>query len=116
MFLITAAGTGWRMMDRSGQYESRIEFEGGRNPEEFGFQSRLDLIEHAVSNPERTGFDHNGWKIEATFKPVQGGGGVGVDLSPADGRYDVNVMVNGGWSGVGDGGSGRRVSRLSVGL
>jgi predicted Ser/Thr protein kinase len=120
LFLITAAGTSWRMANRWGHYETSMEFEGGRNPEEFGFQSRLDLIEHAVSNPERTGFDairllsnsqgayyrkltrgqiyaavHNGWRIEATFKPVLGAGGVGVDLSPADGRYDVNVMMNG---------------------
>jgi predicted Ser/Thr protein kinase len=119
VFLVTAAGAGWRLAERWEHYESRVEFEGGRNPEEFGFQSRLDLVEHAVSNPERTGFDavrlltgsqgfyyrkltraqiyaavHNGWKMEATLRPVQGAAGLGVDLSPADGRYDVNVIVN----------------------
>jgi hypothetical protein len=117
--VLTAAGTGLRLADRLGRYESRIEFEGGRDPEEFGFQSHLDLIERAVRNRERTGFDairllskdqghyyrkltraqayaavRNGWKIEIIMKPVQGSGGAGIDLTTADGRYDVDVMLN----------------------
>jgi predicted Ser/Thr protein kinase len=119
MLLVTAAGTGWRLTERWGRYESRIEFEGGRDPEEFGFQSHLDLIEHAVRNRERTGYDairllskdqgyyyrkltraqayaavRKGWKIEVIMKPVQGAGGTGIDLTPAGGRYDVEVMLN----------------------
>lgn len=130
ILLVTAAGTGWRLVDRWGRYESNIEFEGGRNPEEFGFQSHLDLIEHAVRNQERTGYDairllskdqgyyyrkltraqayaavRKGWKIEVVMKPVEGAGGTGIDLTPADGRYDLEVMLNA---------SGRQVVQLAT--
>jgi predicted Ser/Thr protein kinase len=102
-----------------GSYESVIEFSGGRNPEEFGFLPRLDIVEHAVYNSDRTGFEairlitneqgyyyhkltraqayaamRKGWKLEATMKSVEGGGAVDIDLSPAAGRYDIGVLRN----------------------
>jgi hypothetical protein len=102
-----------------GSYESVIEFAGGRDPEEFGFQSIRDLTERAVSNSQRTGFDaisllsndqgtyyrkltnaqayaavRKGWKLDVTMMPVEGGGGAGLDLAPAGVRYTVSVYRN----------------------
>lgn len=118
--LLVLIATGWRLWDRGwGTGEAVIEFTGGRNPEDFGFRPHLDVVARAVHNSERTGFDairllssdqgayyrklsrsqayaaaRKGWTIEATMKPVQGLGGVGIDLTPAGGRYDINVFLN----------------------
>jgi len=119
LLLLIAAG-GWRLLDRGwGPYERIVEFTGGRDPEEFGFRSRLDLVERALHNPEGTGFDairllstdqgyyyrkltraqayaavREGWKLEATMKPIEGWGAAAIELTPAGGRYDVTVMRN----------------------
>jgi predicted Ser/Thr protein kinase len=118
LLLLIAAG--WRVRNRAwGSYENVIEFAGGRDPEDFGFRSRLDLTEHAVYNPERTGYDairllsddqgyyyrklthaqayaamRKGWKLEATMKPFEGQGCAGIELTPAGIRYSVCVMRN----------------------
>jgi len=119
MLLLLITG-GWRLWDRGwGAYEAVIEFAGGGNPEDFGFRPRLDVVERAGHNPERTGYDgirlltsdqghyyhklaraqayaamRKGWKIDATMKPVEGSGGAGIDLTPAGGRYDINIFQN----------------------
>lgn len=118
--LILFAAVGWRLLDRGwGPYESVIEFTGGRDPEEFGFRSHLDLVERALRNPEGTGFDairllsadqgfyyrklthaqpyaavRKGWKLEATMKPIEGEGAAVIELTPAGDRYDITVMRN----------------------
>lgn len=107
--LLLAAAPGWRLLDRGwGPYDNTVEFSGGRNPEEFGFLPRLDIVEHAVYNPERTGFDsirlitndqgqyyhklthaqayatvRKGWKLETTMKAVEGAGSVDLDSTLA---------------------------------
>ena len=118
--LLIFIAAGWRFWDHGwGTYENVIEFAGARNPEDFGFHSRLDLVEHAVHNPERTGYDairllsedqgyyyrklthaqcyaalSKGWTLEAVVKAVEGQGCAGLDLTPAPVRYAVCVMRN----------------------
>jgi tRNA A-37 threonylcarbamoyl transferase component Bud32 len=131
--LLLAALTGWYMLDRGwGPYERVVEFSGGRDPEEFGFRPRLDVVEHVVFNQERTGFDsirllsndqgeyyrkltraqvyaamRKGWKIEATMKAVEGAGAAQVDLSPAGPRYAITLLRPG---------SGRQVVQLTTAI
>ncbi len=119
LLLLIAAG-GWTLLNRGwGSYDSVIEFSGGRDPEEFGFHPRLDLVERAVYNQERTGFDsirlitndqgfyyhklthaqvyaamRKGWTLEATMQAVEGGGAAGIDLTPAGGRYGIGILIS----------------------
>jgi hypothetical protein len=100
-------------------YAHAIEFSGGRDPEEFGFRTHLDVVERTVPNSDHTAFEavrlisadqgfyyrrltpvqayaatRNGWKMSAVFRPVEGAAFVAIDLSPADGRYDCQIFLN----------------------
>jgi predicted Ser/Thr protein kinase len=118
--LAAFAGADWLARQRvRDNYDRAIEFSGGRDPEEFGFRTHLDLTERTVPNSDHTGYDairlltsdqgmyyrkvtpvqayaamRGGWKMTAVFKPIEGGASVDIDLSPADGRYDCSIFLS----------------------
>jgi predicted Ser/Thr protein kinase len=120
VLLAACAGAGRLALERGrANYAHTITFAGGRDPEEFGFQTHLDVTERAVPNADHTAFEairllstdqgfyyrkvtaaqaraavRNGWKMEAVFKPVAGSATVAIDLSPADGRYDCQIFLD----------------------
>lgn len=119
--LLLATAGWWLWAHGWGRYDSVIEYVAAQDPEDFGFRPRLDVVEHAVRNAERTGFDairlttndqgyyyrklsraqayaaaRKGWKLEVIMRVAQGSACSGVDLTPADGRYDVCVIRSDG--------------------
>jgi predicted Ser/Thr protein kinase len=112
--------TGWNWVERRWEPSVRsIEFVGGREPDEIGFQKHLDLVDQVVYNKAHTGFDairllsgyqgfyyyrfsrsqqyaamRHGWSVSATIQPIQGVGSVNVDLGPQAGRYDIHVFLD----------------------
>ena len=111
---------GWYGVERRWEPSVRsIEFAGGRDPDEMGFQKHLDLVDRVVSNQAHTGYEavrllsqdqgfyyyklsraqvygafRHGWTLSVTMQPIQGVGSANVDFGPSRSRYDVHVFLD----------------------
>jgi len=113
------AGAWWRL-NNSNEPVRIVENVGAFDPVTAGFETHGDIMGTVAENATRTGYDawrlftarqgyyfhslaraqkrralERGWKLTAVIKVEEGGMTTGADFTGADGRFDINLLLDG---------------------